>query len=147
MELLQALGLDSTLLPQFLIFMVCYLAMTQLVFKPYLAIHEERKTATIGNQEVAERILLETQDIQYKFESRAREINSEIKNIFDAAKKGATKSQDELLKAARDEAEAVMKQTREDLKKAMASAELDVKKYVPELAQTISGRLLGKEIQ
>jgi len=146
MELLSALGLNSTIVPQFFIFMVAYIALTQLVFKPYLQAFNARKQATYGNQESAEQTILEAQDIQYKYESKAKEINNQIKSIYDSARKQATTLQEELVHGARAEAEQLTKKNREEISIAVGKVREDLKKHVPELSQAISNRLLGKEV-
>lgn len=145
MELLSALGLNSTIVPQFLVFLVAYLALTQLVFKPYLAAFEQRQQATFGNQESAEQILEEAKQIQQRYEIKAREVNAEIRSLFEAARKDSAKIQEQLVSEARAEAEQQTKTNRDKIRTGVQAAREDLKKYVPELAQAISNRLLGKE--
>lgn len=146
MELLQALGLDSTILPQFIIFLIAYITLSQLVFKPYLAAYDIRKQATAGNQEMAQQTVLEAQELHFTYETKAREINHQIKTIYDAARKDATKLQEDAIYKAREDADKVVKKTREEIRAAVAGAREELKKTVPELSQAISDRLLGKEV-
>lgn len=145
MELLSALGLNSTIVPQFLVFMVAYIALTQLAFKPYLKAFNSRKEATEGNQETAEQILLESQKIQTQYEVRARELNVKIKDIFESAQKEASKIQEEFLQTARADADVLVKKNREVIRSRIGQAREDLRKHVPELSKAISDRLLGKE--
>lgn len=111
-----------------------------------MAAFSARKGATKGTQEAAEQIVLETQDIQYKFETRAKELNSEIKTIFDAARKDASRLQEEIVYKAREEAEALVKKNREEIRSGVQKSKEELKKYIPELTQSISNKLLGKEV-
>ena len=145
-NLLQVLKLDATILPQFLIFLVAYIALSQLVFKPYMKAFDLRKEATVGGKEIADQLLLETQNIHFNYETKAREINSEIKVIYDGARKEATRRQEELVQSARQQAEELIKKSREEIRESVIKTREDLKKQVPELSQTISDRLLGKEV-
>ena len=145
-NLLQVLKLDATILPQFLSFLVAYIALSRLVFMPYMKAFDLRRDATVGGKEVADQLILETQKIHFHYETKAREINTEIKTIFDSARKEATKRQEELLRSAREEAEVEMKKSRDEISKSVSKTREELKKQIPELSQTITNRLLGKEV-
>ncbi len=145
-NLLQVLKLDSTILCQFLIFFVAYLTLTHLVFKPYLKALELRKEVTIGGKEVAEQLILETQNIQQRYETKAREINKDIKTIFENARKNAAKKHEETLSAARVESEKLLKESQENIQKHVRTTRETLKSQAPELSQSIMNRLLGKDV-
>jgi F-type H+-transporting ATPase subunit b len=145
-NLLQVLKLDATILPQFLIFLIAYLALSQLVFKPYLKAFDRRREATVGGKEIADQLILETQNIHYNYETKAREINTEINSIFANARKEATKLQDEIVLSARAESEKLLKKSREEISNHVSRTREELKKQVPEISQAISDRLLGKEV-
>ncbi len=145
-NLLQVLKLDLTILPQFFIFLTAYIVLSQLVFKPYMKAFDMRKDATVGGKEIADQLILETHNIQAKYETKAREINSQIKALFDGARKEATNRQEELVQSARDDAEQIMKKSRDDIQQSVSKIREELKKQAPELSQAISNRLLGKEV-
>jgi F-type H+-transporting ATPase subunit b len=146
MELLHALGINETVLPQLLIFLYAYIILYFLVFKPYLAAYNVRKEATVGSQENAQQIALETKDLHFKYEQKAKEINHQIKSIYDNARREAGKLQEEIIQKARAEADLLMKQNRTELTKAVGQTRDELKKTIPDLSQAISNRLLGKEV-
>lgn len=145
-NLLEVLKLDATILPQFFIFLIAYITLTQLVFKPYLKAFDQRRDATVGGKEIADQLLLETQGIQSNYETKARAINSQIKGIFDEAKKEASKKQEELIRRTREETETVVNKSRQEIQAALQKSREELKKSVPELSQTISNKMLGKEV-
>lgn len=145
-NLLQVLKLDATIVPQFFIFLLAYLILLKLVFEPYMKAFNKRKEATVGSKELADQLLLETQDIHFKYEVKAREINSELRKIYDAARKDALKLHEEILNSARGEAEAKLKTLREELSKNANQVRDELKKQIPEISRTISNHLLGKEL-
>ena len=91
MDILSALGVDATLGIQFIIFLVSYVFLVNVVFKPYHRAYEERVKRTLGNAEFAERILAETKELEIEFEQKARLLNYETKGIFDSERSEAMK--------------------------------------------------------
>ncbi|MCB0384998.1 MAG: ATP synthase F0 subunit B, partial [Bdellovibrionales bacterium] len=112
MEILTALGVNSTLGIQFIIFLVAYVFLTTLVFKPYHRAYEERVKRTEGNTDLAERILTESKDLELQFEQKARALNNETKIIFDHSRTEAMKEYDRMVSQARDRAKSIMEKTR-----------------------------------
>ena len=87
MEVLQALGLNSTIGIQFIVFFVAYIFLSNLLFKPYLAAFVKRKEQTEGQETLAESLDLTTQDLHLKVDALQRELALKIQAIFNEAKK------------------------------------------------------------
>ena len=92
MQILSSLGVNSTIWLQLACFLISYVALTQLVLKPYLAAYNERQGRTVGNEEKAVRLLEETNEIQSTYADKVRAINSEMKAIYDASRTKALKA-------------------------------------------------------
>ncbi|MEK7354988.1 MAG: hypothetical protein AAB250_00965, partial [Bdellovibrionota bacterium] len=76
MEILRSLGVDGTLWIHMACFLVSYVALTQLILKPYMAALRERETRTVGNEEHAVRLVEEANQLNSEYEQKARAINS-----------------------------------------------------------------------
>ena len=63
MELLKSLGIDSTLWSHLACFIVAYLALSTLVFRPYLRAFQERERRTVGSEEDAIRLIEEAREL------------------------------------------------------------------------------------
>ncbi len=131
-NLLVSLGVDSSVFYQFSIFLVSYIAMYFLVFKPYYKAYGQRVENTVGSQESNERVLEEAQEIQVEFESKTRDINSEYKKIYTQARTTAMEEYDGIVMSARAQAKSILDKAQIDIQ---AQFELAQNKLGPETAQ------------
>ena len=145
MEILNALGVDYTLGIQFVIFVVAYLFLTNLVFKPYHRAYEERVNRTAGNTDLAERIISETKDLELEFETKARALNNETKIIFDHSRTEAMKEYDRMVSQARERAKSIMEKTRFQITHEMENARTEINKEIPEITRSVVKKLMGQE--
>ncbi len=146
MEILTELGGNSTLWIQLGCFLIAFVALSQLIFKPYMAAHHERTQRTIGNEEAAGQILQDAAEIQIQYESRARELNDQTKQIFDQTRTAAMQDYDRVVNSARDQAAQILGQSRAEIAEGIKRLQADVFKEVPGVANVIASKLLGKEI-
>lgn len=146
MEILTALGVDSTLGIQFIIFLVAYVFLTTLVFKPYHRAYEERVKRTEGNTDLAERILTESKDLELQFEQKARALNNETKIIFDHSRTEAMKEYDRMVSQARDRAKSIMEKTRLQIGHEFESARAELNKEIPGITKTVVQKMMGQEV-
>ena len=146
MEILTALGVNSTLGIQFIIFLVAYVFLTTLVFKPYHRAYEERVKRTEGNTDLAERILTESKDLELQFEQKARALNNETKIIFDHSRTEAMKEYDRMVSQARDRAKSIMEKTRLQIGHEFESARAELNKEIPGITKTVVQKMMGQEV-
>ena len=76
LSIIHSLGINDTLFIQMAIFIFVYLILQSLVFKPYHRAHQKRKTATVGNNEVANQFVEKAKTIENAYQIKAREISS-----------------------------------------------------------------------
>jgi F-type H+-transporting ATPase subunit b len=146
MEILSALGVNWTIWIQLGCFVVAYLALSQLIFKPYLAALHERNQRTIGNEEYADRVIEETHQLQGRYEERAREINQQYKSIYDRSRVEATREHDQIVLRARQEAMKLIEQNRIAIEKEVRAAKDELSQQVPVVGLAIASKLVGKEL-
>lgn len=145
-SLLHALGVDQTIWIQLACFLVSYLALTQLVFKPYMKAFHERENRTVGNEESAVRIIEEAQVLTGSYEKKAREINSQIKHIYDLKRSEAMKDYEALIQTARDNSSDAIESAREKIKTEVESARKKLALEIPAVSAAIASRLVGKDL-
>lgn len=145
MEILQSIGLDATVAIQFVVFFVVYLVLSNLVFRPYFQAFVERKKRTVGNQEAAERLVDEAQQLETEFQIKARDINSKFKGLYDEKRTEALREYDRLVNEARSKANQYLTETREKIKVEVESAQKDLLAEVPLVKSAIVSQLLGRE--
>ena len=143
---LTALGINNTLFIHFAIFMIAYLALSQLIFRPYLRALEERERRTVGSADLTAKIVEETESLRAEYQAKARQINSEIKAVMDAAKKEAL----ELYQTEVQLAQRIYSEKLDELKVRIESARkqslAQVDQEVDSVSRAISDRLLGRNV-
>lgn len=145
MEILNALGINETITVQFVIFLVAYLFLSNLLFKPYYRAFIERKDRTVGRTDTAERYIKEAKDLQAQFETKARELNSRYKVIYDQSRSEALKEYDQLVGAARSDSKNWIENQRDQIQIAVKKVQSEIGSEVKGVSKVIQARLLGRE--
>ena len=143
MELFKTLGLDETILFQFGIFLVVYLFLSNILFKPYMKAFDKRSEQTVGKTDTAERFIVEAQELENEYETKAREINKKFKVIYDESRTLALKEHDHLVAEARSSAKEITEKAQKEITIAMQEAQKKLQLEVPAIAKTISNQVIG----
>ena len=146
MELLKSLGIDSTLWIHLACFVVAYLALSTLVFRPYLRAYQERERRTLGNEEDAVRLIEEAHQLAETYETRAKALNAQMKSVYDERRAAASKENERAIGAARDEANSILASARERIATEIENARRALSADVGPLASAIATKLAGKEL-
>ncbi len=105
MAVLQQLGLNSTVTIQFFIFVATLIVLSQIAYGPYAKAHEEREHRTKGGEDLAQELLKQSLDLKSQYESKAKQVNGEIKTIFDQYRDQANREYSEMISKARIESQ------------------------------------------
>lgn len=147
MEILKTLGVDGLhLLIQLVCFLVSYLALSNLVLKPYSAALRERENRTVGNEELAVRLDHEANELYSEYEQKARAVNFEVKKAYDEARAAAMKEYERVVQTARQEAQETLASARQKIANEIQSARKVLSAEVPAVGSAIASKLAGKDI-
>jgi F-type H+-transporting ATPase subunit b len=146
MELLTQLGINSMLFAHMACFVLAYLALSQLVFKPYMSALKEREARTVGSEENASRVLDEAAQIQAEFETKAKQISGRIRSEYDKSRSEAMRAYDQMVATARQEATQEIEKARQQIAREMSKAQQSLVAEVPTVTATIASKMAGKEI-
>lgn len=146
MEIFRSLGVDSTLWIHLACFLVSYVALTQLILKPYQAAFEEREKRTVGSEETAVRLIEEANDLQTQYALKARELNAQTKGIYDHARTEATKRSETIVTSARDEAARLLQGNRQQIAGEVQKAQKTLSQEIPAVGAAIASKLAGKDL-
>jgi F0F1-type ATP synthase membrane subunit b/b' len=146
MEILRSLGINGTLWIQLGCFIISYLALTQLILKPYMAALIERESRTVGNEETAVRIIEQANDLQHEYEKKTRQMNSEIRGVHDESRSMAMKEYDRLIAAAREAAGKELERARAHIATEIQAARKILSSETPMVSAAIATKLAGKDI-
>lgn len=144
MGLLKSLGVDLTHVPiQLIIFMVVYILIYQLAFKPYFLAYKKRLENTEGNQENSERYLVEAEELKAQYEEQAKKINAEYKSIYDESKNQAVKDYDGMMAESRNQAKKILEESKANVSEQFEKAKLQLQAEAPAVANEIVKKLIG----
>jgi F0F1-type ATP synthase membrane subunit b/b' len=144
LNILISLGLNKTVIPQFFIFIVTFIFLNLLVFKPYLKAYQERRKRTVGSNDVAKELMAMIENRESQYSKEAKEINGKIKTIFDEKKSQATKEGNAIIAQAQTQAQDQLNQGKKELSDVYSKAKEQIKTYIPDLSQTIKQRLFDR---
>lgn len=144
MAILEQLGINQTLYIQFFVFLVGFLALSMVAFRPYANALEERENRTKGGAELAVEIQKQSVELQNKFETKARSVGGEIKTIFDSYRDEANKEYEGIVTTARSEAQKLIEEARARVSLEVVEATKKLKEEIPQLASAITQKLLAK---
>ena len=143
MDILNSLGINSTIFIQFFIFIISYLILTMMVFNPYYRAYRERYDRTVGSEDLTSKLVEETQQLEAEFEENAKALNLRIKKIFDDEKKTALEKQTSMLQSATLKAEEYLKKSELELDQAKTKIHDELKKEVEPIANLIKKTVVG----
>ena len=146
MELLSALGVNSTLWIHLALFFIAFGFLSQLVFKPYSQALELREKKTGGADKETTELLLQVSKINQDYELRARALNASIRSEYDKFKQEAAQIANAKTAQAREQAAEVALESRALIQAEIIKARAALAKELPSVKAEIVGRLAGKEI-
>jgi F-type H+-transporting ATPase subunit b len=146
MDLFTQLGVNSTLPYQLATFIVAFVVLKYLLFKPYFAAFNERRERTIGMTELAERFVAEARELEEKYTMRAQEVNDRFREIYDKSRAETMQEYDRLIGEARGKTRAAVEQTRKKIQVEMEGARKQLQSEVGSVTQLISQKLIGKDL-
>ena len=146
MALLKSLGINSTLWIHIACFAVAYLALSNLIFKPYMKALLEREKRTIGGEEQAALLLGEADAINADYETKAKAVTATIRAEYEANRVQAMKESETLLAAARTEASSLLEKSRAKIATEIKAAKALLSNEIPAITSAIASKMAGKEI-
>ena len=144
MDIFGQLGINTTAAIQFVLFAIALVFLTKVVFGPYAHALEERERRTKGGEELAHEFQSKSVELQSTYETKTREVNAEIKAIFDTTKAAANKEYELSVSTARTQADKLVQTNREKISSAVSQAANELKSQTQAVAMAITTKLLGK---
>ncbi len=146
MQMLEALGVNATVLYQFGFFLITYIVLSNVLFKPYYKAFLTRGEKTVGNTESAEKMLAEARDLEAEYELKAREINTKVRGIYEQSRQQAMREQEKQMAEARLRAKQIIEDNKQKVQTEVARAQQEISKEVTSVSQAMATKLLGKDL-
>lgn len=142
MAILNQLGINYTTFYCFLIFIITFFFLKEILFRPYYQAFEEREGRTKGGENSAKELQAKTAQLNVQFEEAAREVNSQIKVTFDQARNQAAKEAEKIVSEAKSAAEQIIEDTRAHVSKEIKKAQDQLSLETPGVALAITKKML-----
>jgi F-type H+-transporting ATPase subunit b len=144
MDIFGQLGINTTAGIQFVLFAIALIFLSKFVFGPYAHALEERERRTKGGEDLALEYQQKSVELHSEYETKARDVNNEIKKIVDASKAQANKEYEALVEKARGEANKLVQDNRTKVTAAVQQAASELKSQTNAVAMAITTKLLSK---
>lgn len=143
MEILLQLGANGTAFIQFFLFVITISFLTMVVYKPFFLAYDERHKLTKGADQVAYETQDEAKKLTQIYESRAREINTKINQVFETSRLDAMKSYGVIIDAAKGAVTLTSSAALKKIEAEKQSAGQQVKIVASEVSNEIVKKLMG----
>jgi len=139
-QILLQLGANQTVYIQLLLFVVAITFLTTVVFNPFFKAADQRHKRTKGADAVAKDAALEAKNLATIYQTKAREINNKIKEIFDVKKSEALKKASEVIAESKSKADTVAIESRKNIEAQLKSASVEIDKISQDIALTLKDK-------
>jgi F-type H+-transporting ATPase subunit b len=136
-----------TVLVQIVAFLALWFLLSKILFKPFIALLEERENRSEGLKAAAASLVAEGERLRAEYESAIAKANEEGAAVKETILREARQTRERLLAESRAQAADRMTAVREDIKKEMAQGrELALQEAVViarQMAEKVLGRMVG----
>lgn len=137
--------LDATVIVQLISFLVLFLLLRPLLFRPLLAVLAEREKGTEGDVKEARRRQAEAEDKMRKYERELERIREKASDEREKIRESGRAREREILEKARTEVEEVISDGRAKMTAQADGVRKDMEKEIEILSQEIVSTVLGKK--
>ena len=141
------IALDYTVLVQIVSFLFLWFLLTRLLFRPFVALLEERERRTDGIKAVAASLTAEAERLRAEYEgaiARARDEGAAVKeSILQEARQGRERFLAEARGQAADRLAAVRDELQKELRRGRDLAAQEAEGIARQMAEKILGRKIG----
>ncbi len=141
------IDLDGTVFVQFGLFVVAYLVLNTLVFRPMLALFEAREVAIDGAKEDAQRLQREAKDAGKTFDAEMAQVRVQASEERERLRQEGVKLERSMLESVRVETTKQLAAADQTLQAEGVRLRADLKATVPALANQIASKLLEREVR
>ncbi|MBN8611616.1 MAG: ATP synthase F0 subunit B [Deltaproteobacteria bacterium] len=138
------IDLDGTFLIQLAIFFALFGILSTFLFKPLLAVFDEREKAIDGAKDSARDLEKSADEKFKKFETEMKKVKVEANAERDRIQQEGVALERDLLAKSRTEADKILRDAEADLARKATEIRGEMKNNVPALAADIAAKLLGR---
>lgn len=140
------IDLDATLFIQLGIFLLVFILLRFLLFRPVIQLIEKRREVTTGKKEEAEKFERDSEKLQAEFDKQMAEIRAAAGAEKDRIIEQARRQERDLLVKAREDARAIVEEAKADANAQAAVAREEIRGEIDGLVSAVASRILGREV-
>ena len=140
------ISLDSSILYQVVIFVVLWLILSRLFFRPYLKILEEREQRTTGTLHDTDELEHEGARLKSEYEHKVAQAQSSGAAAKEAIMQQARQAREKILGDARNEATRNLEAVRQEIQRQMEHERRIAATEVRVLAHDMGSKILGRPL-
>jgi F-type H+-transporting ATPase subunit b len=135
-----------TVLVQIVAFLALWFLLSKLLFRPFIALLEERENRSEGLKAAAASLVAEGERLRAEYESAIAKANEEGAAVKETILREARQTRERLLAESRAQAAARMTAVREDIKKEMAKGRELALQEAAVIARQMAEKVLGRKV-
>jgi len=140
------IDLDVTFFVQLALFFVAFLFLRSLIFKPMMALFDEREASIGGAKEEAKRMESDAEDKHESFKSAMRKLRLDAGEEREAMRAEGRRLEASVLDKVREETHGTLASAEADLSREADKVRTEMNKQVPAIAREIAQTLLTREL-
>jgi F-type H+-transporting ATPase subunit b len=138
--------LDYTVLVQIVFFLALWFVLAKLLFKPFIALLEEREKRTEGLKATAASLTAEAERLRADYESAIRKANEDGVAVKEIILQEARRTRERLLAEARAQAADRLAAAREEIQKQLRRGREEAVQEAAAIARQMAEKILGRNI-
>ena len=133
---------NSSFFYQFFIFLGLMVGVYFMITKPYFLAYKKRNQYTEGDEEDLESIKKEIEELEGQYQKRSRDLNRDLKEIYNKSKKETEDEKALLLMEAQKKARKKVDEANQSLKTSLESLRKDISSEVDSVSDEIIKKVL-----
>jgi F-type H+-transporting ATPase subunit b len=140
------IALDLSIVWQILLFLVLWLVISKVLFRPYMTLLEEREQKTVG-----------ADDDAYSLEHQAEQLRAQYQDTIANATAAGQKTKEAIVQDARQQREALLSDAREEAARILEQVRLEIQTQLARerdlafreadaVAQEMASKILGRKV-
>jgi F-type H+-transporting ATPase subunit b len=140
------IAINISVLWQILLFLGLWLIVSKVLFRPYMAVLEEREQRTTGADDSSDHLEQEAERLRAQYEETIAQAAAAGNATKDAILQQARQQREALLSAAREEAAGILERVRQEVQSQLAQERELAVREADAVAQDMVSKILGRRV-
>ncbi len=140
------ISVDISIVYQILLFLIFWAILSKILFRPYLAVLEERERSTSGTLREAVDLEHEGERLRAQYEEKIAQAEAAGNVVRDAILQEARQQREKILSRVREEAATTLQSVRQEVQNQLAIERQRAAAQIAALAQDIASKIIGRTV-